>query len=303
MPLIAYETHKFQPTAQAIVKVANYIISEYQQQGFVLTLRQLYYQMVARDYIPNHQKEYDRLSNVISSARRAGLIDWNAIIDRTRNIVGNSHQTSPSKAIANLSKSYLKSLWINQPVRPEIWIEKDAAIGVIEKVCSELDISYFSCRGYTSDSEMWAASQRYIRRYERGQFTVIIHIGDHDPSGIDMTRDIRERLKLFSPLGVKIFKVRRVALNFNQVELYKPPPNPAKVSDSRFKGYAAKYGKESWELDALEPKIIEELIREQFEDLVDKDTWNRSVERSNKEKELLVKISDNWNKIIETLET
>lgn len=300
MSLIAYESHKFQPTALALIDYSNNIILDYQSQGFVLTLRQLYYQLVAKDIIPNKQKEYDRLSNVISNARRSGLVDWNAIIDRTRNIIGNKHEESPSSAISKLAKTYLRSLWQDQAIRPEVWVEKDAAIGVIERICDELDVSYFSCRGYTSDSEIWQASQRFIRRDKRGQNNVILHIGDHDPSGIDMTRDIKDRLNLFT-FNKGIFEVVRIALNWDQIEKYNPPPNPAKASDSRFKSYAEKYGSESWELDALEPKVVEELIRKNVMKLIEKDKWNEVIDKVNQERKLLKKVAKNWDKIIENL--
>ncbi len=116
---------------------------------------------------------------------------------------------------------------------------------MFEPICEELDVPYFSCRGYTSQSEMWAAAQRllgYIWAKQR-QHVTILHFGDHDPSGIDMTRDIRERLSLFC--GGEGFAVRRIALNMDQVRQYDPPPNPAKLTDTRVDAYLRKYGDDS----------------------------------------------------------
>lgn len=301
MPKIAYETKKFSKTSQAIITVSNNIIREYQSQGFVLTLRQLYYQLVARDYIPNKQNEYDRLSRVITDARRCGMVDWTAIIDRTRNLKSNSHWNSPSHIIKECSKEYLIDMWKNQKYRVEVWVEKDAAIGVVDGVCRALDVPYFSCRGYTSDSEIWAAAQRIIERAEYNrQATIILHFGDHDPSGIDMSRDIKDRLLLFTK-GKKIFKVVRLALNMDQIKEYNPPPNPAKKVDPRFKDYQEKYGDESWELDALEPKVIAELIKTGVNQLVDKDKWRDNELRVIEDRELLKKVGKKWDKIVEVL--
>jgi hypothetical protein len=153
-------------------------------------------------------------------------------------------------------------MWEGQPFRPEVWIEKDALIGVIAGVCNELDVAYFSCRGYASQSELWRASRRISACAHDDQATVIIHLGDHDPSGLDMTRDISDRLGLF--LGYESYPVQRLALTMAQVDELKPPPNPAKITDSRAKGYIRQYGRSSWELDALDPRTMQKLVRKEI---------------------------------------
>ena len=220
MPNICYTDKRFSPGSLDIIQQANDIIEEYIDQGFQLTLRQLYYQFVARAIIANKQTEYKRLASIISDARLAGRIDWKAIVDRTRNMQQNSHWDSPSDIINACANSYQIDKWHGQPNRVEVWIEKDALIGVIENVCQRNDVAYFSCRGYTSQSEMWSASQRLIEyETEFGQETYILHLGDHDPSGIDMTRDIQDRLRLFNAETV----VNRIALNMDQIKQYNPP--------------------------------------------------------------------------------
>lgn len=103
----------------------------------------------------------------------------------------------------------------------------------------------------------------------------MIHLGDHDPSGIDMTRDNFKRLSMFAGREVT---VERIALNWDQVEEYDPPPNPAKMTDSRYEGYRSAYGDDSWELDALDPRVIQQLIVEHVEAHMDPLAWQRSVE-------------------------
>ena len=88
MALESFETRRFQEKTSAIIDHANRIIAEYQLLGFILTLRQLFYQFVSRALIPNTQKDYKRLGDVIKNARRAGLLDWESIEDRTRNMRG-----------------------------------------------------------------------------------------------------------------------------------------------------------------------------------------------------------------------
>ena len=166
----------------------------------------------------------------------AGLIDWQAIVDRTRNLRSNGHWKDPAHIIHSAAQSFAMDKWSDQPYRPEVWIEKDALVGILEAACEPLDVPFFSCRGYTSISEMWVAAQRLLGYQDDKQKPVIFHLGDHDPSGIDMSRDIEERLSLF---GVMV-EFHRIALNMDQVKQYRPPPNPAKATDARFADYEAR---------------------------------------------------------------
>lgn len=298
MPRVCYQDKNFQRKTLAVIAAANAIIDEYAAQGFRLTLRQLYYQFVARDLLPNEQRQYKRLGSIVSDGRLAGLIDWHAIEDRTRNLKSLSHWEDPAEIIDGAADSYAVDKWEDQPCRIEVWIEKEALAGVFQGVCEELDVPFFSCRGYTSQSEMWSAAQR-LRIYQReGQDPVVLHFGDHDPSGIDMTRDIRERLELF---GAYVH-VHRLALNRDQVDEHRPPPNPAKVTDSRFEAYLLAHGAQSWELDALEPQVLTDIVRARVENLRDDRLWNLAVAREEQGTELLERAAGRWHDVVELLE-
>jgi hypothetical protein len=269
VPQIAYIDKSFVRKSLEIIEQANQICTDYQGRGYDLTLRQLYYQFVSRDLIANRDTEYKRLGNIINDARLAGLLDWSYIVDRTRNLRGLSHDASPSSALYRAAYGYQVDMWANQPHYVEVWIEKDALVGVITRPCIDLDVPFFSCRGYTSQSELWGAAQRLIRHTDTGQKAVIIHLGDHDPSGIDMTRDITDRLALFGAVA----QVERIALNMDQVRQYAPPPNPAKLTDARADGYIRVHGPSSWELDALEPTTLDALVRSHITELRDDMQW------------------------------
>ncbi|WP_449060613.1 hypothetical protein [Planomonospora algeriensis] len=276
-----------------IITKANAICADYARQGFDLTLRQLYYQFVARDWIPNSQKEYKRLGEIVSAARLAGAMDWDYIVDRTRNLRDLAHWESPSDIVQAVAHQYRTARWANQPHRIEVWIEKDALVGVIAGVCERNDVPYFSCRGYTSISEVHQAAQRLIGYQEAGQKPVIIHLGDHDPSGVDMTRDIRDRLELF---GTDL-EVIRIALNMDQVRRYNPPPNPAKLTDSRAGAYLRDHGRNSWELDALDPATLDRLISDQIDELLDREQWAQDSAEMEKQRRLLAAVSDQWDDV------
>lgn len=294
----AFIERAFRADTLAIIETANEIIDEYAEQGFQLTLRQLYYQFVTRDVIPNKQSEYKRLGSIINDARLAGLVDWSAIEDRTRNVRSVSAWSSPQEIMEAVAGQYREDLWLEQSFRPEIWIEKDALVGVIAPVCERYRVPYFACRGYTSQSEQYAAGKRFAAHREAGYTPIVLHLGDHDPSGLDMTRDNADRLAMFAREDVH---VKRLALNMDQVEAYSPPPNPAKDTDARFAGYRNTFGDESWELDALSPTVIDALISEALDELIDRGFWEGAVDGERTRREDLQSASHHWPVVVEFL--
>lgn len=315
MPKIAYIQKNFRNVTLGIIEMTNSIIDSYQAQGFDLTLRQTYYQLISHYYdeLPdswidpqtgskNNDKSYDKLGSIINDARLAGFIDWDAIVDRTRNLESLSHWGSPSHIIRSAKQSYSLNKWSNQEYRPECWIEKDALRGVIAGICEELDVPHFSCRGYSSQSEMWQTSQRMISHQDNGQRPYIIHLGDHDPSGMDMTNDIIKRLEMFT-YGAESdrFTVSRIALNHSQVLEYSLPPNPTKLTDSRTAGYVDRFGEECWELDALEPNVIVDLIRDEILSIRDDNAYEEILERQGVEMEELDMVSTRYHEVVRYL--
>lgn len=294
MPKIQYKEINFRGKSLELIGLINQVVDEYSSQGYELTLRQTYYQLVARGYIPNNERSYKNIGNLINDGRLAGLIDWHSITDRTRNLRRNSHWTTPSSVIESAMYSYMLDKWEGQPNYVEVWVEKDALVDIVGQACGGIDTPFFSCRGYTSQSEMWAAAQRFIRQNRIRDNCFIIHLGDHDPSGIDMTRDIQERLWMF---GADV-EVKRVALTMEQVQTYNPPPNPAKITDSRCGKYMEEFGDESWELDALEPQMMTRLIRDEVTALRDDDIYQAICDREAKEKEELRMISRRYGEAV-----
>lgn len=279
-----YVPKKFGKKRSALIGVANAIIVEYEKQGYALTLRQLYYQHVARGLIKNTPQSYDRLGALINDARLAGLISWTSIVDRGRNLKGINTLSGPAECVAKAREGFALDLWADQPVRAEVWVEKEALVDVVGRICNELRVDFFACKGYNSQSEQWAAGRRLAAYVTKGQRPVVFHLGDHDPSGIDMTRDNQERLSLFAGVDVQVV---RLALNMNQVEKYNPPPNPAKMTDSRFADYERKFGNESWELDALDPRVIHNLIEDAILRVRNHDMWDAALKREAEDKMLL----------------
>lgn len=333
-----------------MVRKINKIISEYQAQGYGLTLRQIYYRLVALDNFPhdrtftrlpsgkwirdpqgtvNAEPNYKWLGDIISDGRMSGLIDWEAIEDRTRELDGNNHWASPSDIISAVGRSYMIDKWTDQKYRLEIWVEKDALEGVVGNAARAMDIDFFSCRGYASQTSIHDHAQRLRGYMAAGQQPIILHFGDFDPSGLDMTRDIRERLNNFlmrdwldaemdiegkikikdiladieGRCGAKAgIEVKRLALTMAQIKQYNPPPNPAKVTDARFKKFQEEYGDESWELDALDPSVIDALIRNEVKKYREERKFNDKQDQEREEKNLLRDVSIKWEGVVEFLE-
>jgi hypothetical protein len=269
----AYQEINFKPDTLAFIRVMNSIIGEYQQAGYVLTVRQLYYQLVARDIIPNTLQEYKRAASIINDGKMAGLIDWDAIEDRTREFVSRSHWTSGAEILETCAKGYHQDLWVGQEYRVFVIVEKEALAGVLDRPCRELDVPLLAARGYPSGTVLREfAQEKLLPAFEQNQMPIILHLGDHDPSGIDMTRDLKDRLALFGEYNdADEVDLYRIALNMDQVEQEQPPENPAKKTDARFKAYRREFGDSSWELDALPPQYLDRLVRTHIEAFVNKE--------------------------------
>lgn len=315
MPKIKFENKSFRGQSIDMIERALTIIDDFKAQGFTLTLRQVYYQFISRDYFPESKRykwtgskwvrdvngtknclpNYKWLTTLISDARLSGIIDWNDIEDRVRNLKVFSSWDSPEQITEEASLAYQIDLWKNQPYYLECWVEKEALIGVVSKACNKWRVNHIACKGYMSLSEIWDAGWNRIREKKRqGKQVTVIHLGDHDPSGIDMTRDIEARMELFARSEVDIL---RIALNMDQIEEYDPPPSPAKETDSRFNSYMEQFGEDSWELDALRPDIMVDLIEKEIIERLDLNLWQKEVKEEQNGKAILQQISHNFSGI------
>lgn len=295
MARIAYEDWNPSDKSLDLVARANSICREYQAQGYDLTLRQLYYQFVARGWLANNQRNYKSLGATIDKARKAGLMDWSYIVDRTRNLRGLYTYEDPASIVSAMEDDYHVDLWEGQEFRMEVWVEKEALAGVVQRAANSRGVNYFSCRGYVSQSELHGAARRHVGYERNGQSVVVVHLGDHDPSGIDMTRDMQERLELFGAST----EIHRIALNRDQIDQYAPPPNPAKLTDSRAQGYIAAHGTSSWELDALNPDTLAGLIIDEIDQHLDVALYEERVAYRDEGRAQLATISEHWDAVAE----
>lgn len=277
---------KFGEDALEMIETITSILDDYATQGYDLSLRQLYYQLVSRNIVPNTEKSYKNVGGLVSDARMAGLIDWDMIKDRGREMIANPHWEDPVNFIEVVAHQYRFDLWADQPNYVEVMVEKQALEGVLQPVCRSLDIPFTANKGYSSSSAMYEASKRFLKRAEEDKALYVIYLGDHDPSGIDMSRDVLDRLDLFLKVSLNRLgnedggiEVKRVALNMDQIETLNPPENPAKTTDSRATAYIKRFGTSSWELDAIEPRQLAKLVTDAVTGLMDKPRFDRNQKK------------------------
>jgi hypothetical protein len=339
---------KLNTKSQAMFENVDLIINEYLNQGYKLTLRQLYYQLVSRDFIPNDVKEYNKLGDLLTKCRMGGMIDWEAIEDRVRVPKRPYFNYDVADALTDSHKYYRRDRTENQSSNIEVWIEKDALSGVLSRVTNKYGVYLLVNRGYSSASSMYDSYKRFKTKLLSGKKCSILYLGDHDPSGKDMIRDIESRLYEFilndddfiqfflevcfvdgiSTKGFteefneildkfgdddslfdvyngsdddpqfnfrkgilkEYFQIKPIALTWEQIQSYNPPPNPAKVDDPRAKEYIAKYGKSSWEVDALRPETLNAILVEAIESIIDIDAFDKCLIQEEKDKKEILSL-------------
>jgi len=266
---------------ELLVRNVNIVLAQYEGR---LSLRQIYYRLVSMLVIPNNINAYKGLSRHLVKARENGHVDWTRIEDRSRKATGRdwsrTEAPDPEEYIRERLQDAIEEanepfkFWMNQPERVEVWIEKDALSVLASNVASDYNVTVCPSKGYSSFTYIVEAAQR-INRYDAP--VTILYFGDYDPSGLDITRDMTSRLYRYGAKNLKA--VERVCLSREQIDEHQLPPFPAKRSDVRYQKFVMETGSDdSVELDALEPPVLEEYIRNAILEYIDEDIWNKMIE-------------------------
>jgi hypothetical protein len=284
--------HRFSAGRQKVLEQASDILDEYEVLGHKLTLRQLFYQFVARGLLPNSHKSYRLVCGVTNDGRDAGEIDWDMIEDRSRTLQQVGFDASPTAAIRYAAKTYREDLWRDQPYAPIVAIEKDALLGVIEPVCDRYRVGRLALRGNCSDTVLYELAKLCVEQADQDKTPVVLLLTDHDPTGVmSMPPDITTRLERYAEQEIE---VRRLGLTIQQVKRFKPPNNPAKEKDPRYPAYRRLYGDKSWELDALSPDFIAELVETELQGLIDQELWDAALLLEAHNKRKIQEAADKW---------
>ena len=276
----------WQPKRQAVrdrLDQASSIIDHWSGLGYRLTLRQLYYQLVSRGAINNTVKEYKRLSVTMTNARMAGLVDWDHIEDRSRTALMPPHWSGTAHILRDAAHNFRVDRWAGQRRHVEVWCEKDALTSVLEPLAHDYHVLLLPVRGYSSTTIAYEASLRFQAALPKEP--LVLYLGDHDPSGVDMSRDLEARLSEMA--GDDRVELRRLALNYDQVLGNALPPNPTKAADSRTAAYTEAYGAGCWELDALDPPALVSVVGDVIEGELDRELFEAQVAQEERVKVLL----------------
>jgi len=276
---------------------ANEIIDDFEKMGHKLTVRQLFYQMVGKAIIENTYSEYRSLGTLLKNGRMGGLVDWDTIEDRLRKPEIPYNDVGIAEALRMAARTYRLDRMEGQQNYIEVWVEKDALSGILSKITREYHVSLMVNRGFSSTTAMHEAYARFAAQIEKGQDCVILYIGDHDPSGLCMSEDIQTRLKGF---GLNNIEVRRIALNMDQVQKYNLPENKLKKDDKgeptdpRGIAYKNKFGDKSWEVDALSPLVLDQIVRDEIESIINIDQYSAMLEREKEERATILDIAQGY---------
>jgi hypothetical protein len=252
-----------------------------------MTVRQLFYRLVSGGVIDKTEAEYkSTVVRLASEMRLAGEIKFGWIADNTRWMRKPDTHSSMEVALRNTAKTYRRSVWDEQDVYVEVWLEKDALAGVLVDVTDEWDVPLMVTRGFASLSFLYEAADAI---QAKGKPTFLYYFGDHDPSGVDIPKQVEQRIREFAPKTDITFE--RVAVNPDQIQKWGLPTRPTKASDPRGRNFEG----ESVEVDAIEPARLRRLADSHIVKHIDHATYRRLKVVEEAERDMLAKIAKTWS--------
>ena len=269
--------------ADKILEVVN-DLNDY----YPLTLRQVYYRLVAAQVIENKRSRYNDLSKVIKQMRLDKMLPWNVIEDRTRRVSVKRGYTDAGEYLKGKVDSmgytgFSRCMVQGQEKYIEIWVEKDALSRVFEDVAWDYCLRCVTCKGYQSVSFIKAYQERAQKALDNKQEPVVLYFGDFDPSGVQMFEAAQNSLE--NDFGIHGVRYERVALNLDDIRNYNLPNNPeaVKKTDRRYQAFVNRYGEYAVELDALHPRELKNIAVEAVENEFDMELAQQQVELGKKD--------------------
>ena len=277
-------------TASEMEERAQFLIS-YAREHHPVTVRGLYYQAEVAGVpgIDKTEASYAKVQHQVLELRRQGRLSYHWIADSTRQQRRPYTCLSMADALEDAVHGYRRSLWQDADADVEIWCEKDALAGVIEKVTSEYDVPLMVSRGFTSETFAFEAIEAYVETWRP---LVVYALYDFDRSGADATCSLREKLTRFGDeRGVDV-RFNILGLTVEQVEEWNLPTRPHKratVADQRWPHpYAC-------ELDAIPPHDLRALVKGAIEQHLPADELARLLNIEDQERETMMQFLSTWD--------
>jgi hypothetical protein len=253
-------------TTRLIFQVQE-VLEEYRNY-LPLTARQIFYRLVGVYGYPKTEAKYGALTEVLVRARRAKMIPFEHIRDDGISVVDHAHYADENDFIRHIheeGKAYKRDKLARQKIDMRVYCEAAGMMPQLERVCEPYSIPIYSCSGFDSLSGKYELKETCWRAYTyRGRRTVVMHLGDYDPSGESIFNDglvediyafLAEDVSHKEPHEVATFE--RVALTPDQVEKFNLPTEPPKPTDSRTKNWQ---GEAACQLEALPPDVLAGLL-------------------------------------------
>ena len=243
------------------------ILDEYRDH-LPLTGRQIFYRMVAAYGYPKTESAASNLAEHLTRARRAEMIPFEHIRDDGMSVMAHAHYADENefyKHIHDEGSAYERDKLARQKMNIRVYCEAAGMMPQLKRVCQPYSIPVYSCSGFDSVSAKYELKESCWRAFVyHGRPTVILHLGDYDPSGESIFNDgLVEDVHAFlerdvphkDPSEVAIFE--RVALKPEHIERFNLPTAPPKSSDSRTKNWQ---GEATCQLEALPPDVLAGLL-------------------------------------------
>lgn len=277
---------------------------------WAMTLRQLYYRLVSLGdrgdiAFPKTDASYRRLARLMRDARESGEIPWGWLVDNVRTVYEQRTFNGVEGLLRDSAQLYRADLMRSQRVAIQVWAESDSIGSILNQVTQRYTIPTFAARGYSSRGYIWNAATDIVRAHAAGKGVVILHVGDHDPSGEDIFRDLEESLRLYvvaadsrHPVArwrgwgvaglTDWLSVERIALTPEQIAAHGLPYRPVKASDVRsatFKGQGAV------EVEALPVDVLLGTLEDAIESYIDPAALATAKLAEESEREIMGRIS------------
>jgi hypothetical protein len=264
------------------------------------TVRQIDYQAVVKKIVDKDEKGYDAVQRMLTELRRDETIPYEWVVDHGRLVRRPFTVNGIVEALNETRKQHRKSPWQYVPDYVQVWVEKDALLGVVEPVTSEYDVPLLSSRGYSSLSLLHKAAQELNELL--GCPIYIYQFGDLDPSGLQASEVIERELRGFAPDANIHFE--RIGITLQQIKDFDlwSALRDTKRDDPRFKWFRDKYRDEpilnggllSVELDAIRPSLLRGLVREVIERHLPRDVLDATNAESEREQAYLGRMMDKF---------
>ena len=222
----------------------------------------------------NDMASYRALVDLLTRARIAGLIPMEVIADDTRSAtIWDTHPNVQSFVRAELDeflKGYWRDLLQSQENHIEIVFEKLTVASIIKPLAAKYTIPCYPSRGYSSLPPRWELAERY-RKSGKNRL-ILIAVSDFDPDGEEIAHSLARSLR--DDFGIKKIDAFKAALTAEQVERFKLPPKiRAKKTSSNYKRFVDKHGHDAFELEALEPDVVQRVLTETIDQVLDIDAF------------------------------